>query len=375
MVIKMIRKKFCFFLFIFALISITTLYFTRSILPSNLDNIYIKQIVLYLIGFMMFFLIKSNNLLFKYITIAYVFSCILLFSLLLFTVPINNAKCWFIIPYIGTIQPSEFVKIFLIILIANILVKEKKLKLIKIMFIFLVPAVLTYLEPDTGLVIIYMIGTLSIIFCYFKKSRKFLFAFFIFIVIGISFLFLYQNQQDFFLKVFGKSLFLRIDRIINWQKQDGYQLNNALIAIGSRKINFSVDIINTYFPESHTDFIFAALAASFGYFFTIIFLVITLYFDFFLLKIARKEKNKTNKLIIIGFTSMIIYQQIQNIGMNIGLLPITGITLPFISYGGSSLLSNILMLTIIKNFKKKDKKSFFKRRIHLINSQHILRYH
>jgi len=353
MVIYMIAKKMNFFLIIFAFISIITLYSARSILPSNLDNIYVKQTIIYLIGLIIFFLLKSNKLFFEYITIEYVISCFFLLALLIFTTPINNAKCWFTIPLIGTIQPSEFVKIFLIIFLATILTKETKYKWFKILIAFIIPAILTYLEPDTGLVIIYIIGTLTMILCYLKKYKYLIIPIIILLIIGLTAIFLYQYKSELLLSILGDSFLVRINRIINWQNQDGYQLNNALTAIGANGVNISFDKINTYFPEAHTDFIFATIASSFGYFFTIIFLIIILLFDLFLLNISLKEKNKTNKLIIIGFVSMIIYEQIQHIGMNIGLLPITGITLPFISYGGSSLTSSILMLTIIKNMQQK----------------------
>ena len=340
------------FLILFAFISIITLYSARSILPNGLDNIYIKQIFFYILSFIIFNSLKSNKLFFKYITFWYVFSIILLASLLLFTKPINNSKCWFIIPYFGTIQPSEFVKIILIIYTSIILTKNTKYKFIKILIIFLIPTILTYLEPDTGLVIIYTIGILGSLFCYVKKPKYLFFLILIILIFISSILFLYYNNQDLLINLFGNSIFSKINRIINWKNQDGYQLNNALISIGSIGNNISFNNIDNYFPESHTDFIFASFASSFGYSLTIIFLLIILIFDLFLFNIAKNEKNETNKIMIVGFISMIVYQQIQNICMNIGLLPITGITLPFISYGGSSLISYAIVLAIIKNTKK-----------------------
>ena len=349
----MTAKKINYFLIAFSFISVITLYSTRSILPSNLDNIYIKQSIIYLIGFVLFYMIKSNKLFFKYITHIYAISCFLLLCLLIFTDPINNAKCWFTIYKFGTFQPSEFVKVILIIISATILTNNSKYKWLKLFFVFFVPALLTYLEPDTGLVIIYAVGVFAMIICYLKKYRYLIIPFLIIAAVIILIMVLYKTNQELLLKVFSNSFIARIDRIVNWENQDGYQLNNALIAIGSNGINMSFNKINTYFPEAYTDFIFASFASSFGYIITLIFLVFILYFDIFLFDLAKKEKNRTNKLIIIGFASIILYQQIQSIGMNIGLIPITGITLPFVSYGGSSLISSILMLTIIKNMQEK----------------------
>ena len=342
MVIYMIKKKINWFLIIFALISIVTIYSTRSILPSNLDNIYIKQIFIYLIGFTIFHLFKNNKLIFKNVTIIYIISCLLLI-LLFFTKPINNARCWFTIYNLGTFQPSEFVKIVMVIMTAIILTKETKYKWFKIVIVFLIPSVLTFLEPDTGLVIIYAVGVLSVILCYIKKPKKLIIPIILALILSLLAIILFKNNIHS----------LRIERIINWKNQDGYQLTNALVAIGSNGFKLSFNKINTYFPEAYTDFIFASFAASFGYLLTIIFLIFVLYFDLFILKLAGSEKNRTNKLIIIGFFSMTLYQQVQNIGMNLGLLPITGITFPLISYGGSSLISYILILTIIKNMPRK----------------------
>ena len=174
MVSYMMSRKINLFLFIFASISIITLYSARSILPYNLDNIYVKQILYYFIAFSLFFSLKSNKLFFKYVTFLYAISCFMLISLLLFTVPINNARCWFVVPFIGTIQPSEFVKIILLIITSMILTSKTKLKFVKAFLIFLVPTILTYLEPDTGLVIIYAVGFFSMIFSYFNFSTNFI---------------------------------------------------------------------------------------------------------------------------------------------------------------------------------------------------------
>ena len=132
------------------------------------------------------------------------------------------------------------------------------------------------------------------------------------------------------------------------------QLSNALTSIGSAHI-FGFGFNNTpiYFPEAQTDFIFSVFATNYGFIGIILLLILIIKFDMYLIKLATKEKNNINKYIITGIIGMLIYQQIQNIGMNIGLLPITGITLPFISYGGSSLISYMICIGIILNITKK----------------------
>ena len=104
-----------------------------------------------------------------------------------------------------------------------------------------------------------------------------------------------------------------------------------------------------YFPEAHTDFIFSVYASNFGLIGAIMLIGLLVFFDLKIINIGFKSERNTNKYIIAGIIGMLLYQQIQSIGMNIGMLPITGITLPFISYGGSSLLSYMIIAGIIFN--------------------------
>ena len=349
------NKKIYYYFIFFAFISIITLYSTSSILPSHLSNIYLKQIIIYIICLFILIIFKKNNFIFKYIKLFYFFSIISLIGLLVFAEPINNAKCWYKIPFLGTIQPSEFVKLIIVIFTAIVLTNKKDKKIFKVFIILIIPAILTYLQPDTGLVIMYFISVFAILLCYFKKYKLFIYSGVILTsLIGII-LILYYYNQNVLINFFGDSIFLRVERLINWHNQDGYQLNNALIAIGSAGLGIHFKNIQFYFPEAHTDFIFASFASSFGLILSLILIISIVLFDCYLLNIGLKTKNERDKLIIIGFASILIYQQIQNIGMNLGLLPITGITLPFISYGGSSLLSYSFMLVIIKNINKNRK--------------------
>ena len=173
-----------------------------------------------------------------------------------------------------------------------------------------------------------------------------------------SFLYLYFIKQNIFIKLFGTDLFYRIDRLLDWKNGTGMQLENSLTAIGSSGIK-GHGYMHTpiYFPESGTDFIFTVYASNFGLIGCIIFLIIVLSFDLYLLHISKKSIDTTEKYIMVGTVGMLLYQQSQNIGMTLGILPITGITLPFISYGGSSLLSYLLMLGIIFKISSNTKKT------------------
>jgi rod shape determining protein RodA len=104
-----------------------------------------------------------------------------------------------------------------------------------------------------------------------------------------------------------------------------------------------------YFPESSTDFIFAVFASNFGFIGVLVLIGIIIYLDINIIKLARKKIDDTDKYIVSGISGMLLFQQIQNIGMTVGLLPITGVPLLFVSYGGSSTLTNFLGLAFLQN--------------------------
>lgn len=356
---------------LFMIISIFTIYSSMMYLPSYLGNLALKQFIFYLIGFLLIiFLIKmSNQRLFKYSWYIYITNILLLLLLLVIGTPINGSKCWFIIPGIGSFQPSEFMKIGLIIpasIVASkwtINHKDHSFKsdvilLGKIGLVFLIPTILTFLEPDTGAVFIYSIIIISILWVSPLRKRWFVIGLIIALTLIGFFLSIYFFKQDLFVDIFGTDLFYRIDRLLDWKNGTGMQLENSLTAIGSSGI-LGHGYRNTpiYFPESGTDFIFAVYASNFGFVGTIILILIIFYFDYNLIKLFKKTNNIRDKYILSGIIGMLLYQQFQNIGMTLGILPITGITLPFISYGGSSLLSYFIILALILNIYHDSKKT------------------
>ena len=345
----------------FCLISVLSIGSAQKLLGVN--DLLVRQVIWYLIGFVLIFFVMKikNDFFIKYIWILYISGVLLLGLLLLFGTPVNNAKCWFSIPGIGTFQPSEFMKIILIITLSSMINKfnndydhpsclDEFLFIIKILFIVLIPSVLTFLQPDTGVVLIYLLITLIMLFISGIRLRWFILAF---TVLGLavgSVVFIYFYSQDMFIDIFGTSFFLRVDRLLDWSSSSGYQLQNGLSAIGSGGLlGYGLNNTPIYFPEPQTDFIFAVYASNFGFIGSLFLIGLIAYFDIKLVILAIKTNNIINKYIISGIVGMLIYQQVQNIGMTIGLLPITGITLPFISYGGSSLLSYMLMLGFIYN--------------------------
>lgn len=354
----------------FCVISLVTIGSAQKLLPSYLQTLVIKQTIWYVIGFILAFFVMyiGNDFIYKNVWWLYLFGILTLVGLLLFASPINESKCWFSIPGIGAVQPSEFMKIILIITLSvlinkfnsstpNPTIKEEFMFLLKIGLVVLIPSILTFLQPDTGVVLIYILITITMLFISGIRIRWFVLLGFIIILILGTIVGLYLINTDLFIKIFGTSFFLRIDRLLDWSNSSGYQLENGMAAIGAGGL-FGYGINNTplYFPEPQTDFIFAVFANNLGFIGSIILLILISYFDIKLISLACKTRNKINKYIIAGIVGMLLYQQIQNIGMTLGLIPITGITLPFISYGGSSLLSYMIMIGIIFNISKENKK-------------------
>ena len=345
---RRINLKIVIPIFLLAIISIITIYSASTYISKSMGNLALKQSIWYLIGIILVaILVKlKNEYLYTHTWILYIIGNILLLSLLLFAPEINSSKCWFVIPGVGSFQPSEFMKIFLMLTLATMIhnfraeyedptIKEEFIFIIKTFIVLLIPSILTFLQPDTGCVIIYFI-------IYFAFLT-------IVLLLGIIFLIYFSNDK-LFISIFGNNLFYRFERIFNWSSGSGLQLENAKAAIGSAGL-FGHGFNNTplYFPEAGTDFIFAVFASNFGLFGSFLLISLIVFLDVSIVLLAKKKILDTDKYILVGIVAMLVFQQVQNIGMTVGLLPITGITLPFVSYGGSSLLSYMIIVGILIN--------------------------
>ena len=354
------------FVLMFFLISVITISSALTYLPKDVGNLALKQIIWYLAGFILILIIikVKNEYLYRNAWFFYILCNLLLLCLLLFAPPINNSKCWFIIPKIGSFQPSEFTKISLMLVLGSMInnfrldyeepsIKEEFIFLIKTFIVVLIPSILTFLEPDTGAFIIYFIIYIDMLFASCIRLRWFaIIGSIALLTVGLV-LGCYFISEKLFVSIFGNNLYYRFERVFNWKSGNGLQLENALSAIGSAGVfGHGYNKTPIYFPESGTDFIFAVFASNFGLLGCFLLLLLLILFDGKLFLIAIKKIPLTDKFVLAGIIGMLIFQQIQNIGMTIGLLPITGITLPFISYGGSSLLSYMILIGIILNIRE-----------------------
>lgn len=351
-------KEMIILLFLLAISSLFSIYSASMYLSKTLGNLVLKQTLWYLIGIVLIYVIfkLKINFFIKITPYLYLFNIILLLGLLFVAPTINGSKCWYVIEGIGSFQPSEFMKISLILMEAYIIDKFKskhqnptlieEFKLILLIgIVFLIPSILTFLEPDTGAVIIYFFITISILFISGIRTRWFIFLTLIIAIFLGLFFGVYFFNKNLFIKVLGSDFFYRIDRVINWKNGSGMQLENSLAAIGSGGIlGHGFNKTPLYFPEAGTDFIFTVFSSNFGLAGSTFLIIIILLLDIHILNNGKLSNNNYFKYLTAGIVAILFYQQIQNISMTIGLLPITGITLPFISYGGSSLLAYMILI-------------------------------
>ena len=379
--------KLLFIILVLAIISIVAIYLSTPVQPYYLQsqNLYYKQLMWYVISLsFMFFLLKLGPD--KLLTGVRVFYWVLLVLLLVLFIdryifdisdaiikPINGTTAWISVLGIGNIQPSEFMKIILVIQVGTIIYDHNQNKqsssiyediklFAKVLRTTILPIVLILLQPDSGVPLI-MIFSFIIMLAISGINRVWIYsAIILFIIIFFGIVILFNYFPDTLNDILGNNY--RINRFHGWLNSEEYmlshgnQLYTSLLAFGSSGLTgHNLNQLVVGIAEPQTDFIFTIIGQNFGFLGTSFVLILLLIFDLKIIKIAYDAKYSVEKIIIAGIIGMLVYQQVQNIGMVIGLLPITGITLPLISYGGSSILSYFIPLSLIFNLYSDTKKT------------------
>lgn len=358
---------------LFALIAISVLaIFNAQQLGQYDQNFAIKQVIYYAIGIGMLIAIQFIDLeqLYKSSLYLYIFGVLLViilhFSPHSIARPVNNAKSWFNeIPFI-TIQPSEITKIVFIFFIAALIVKHREkftentlnsdLWLIgKIMIATVIPVIFILKQPDLGtsLVFFFIAGVLIILSGIDWKLLLILIVGGIAsVVLAVLFI---VNFPDLSQTVLGIKKY-QVDRVMTWfdptqqVSDDRYHIDLSLLTIGSGQLTGKgMKNAEVPLPEAHTDFIFSIIGESFGFIGAslVIFLFFLLIYRLVTLGMKVFEFNPFGSYICFGFMALILIHTFQNIGMTIGLMPITGIPLLFISYGGSTTLSTMIGFAVV----------------------------
>ncbi|PEI93261.1 cell division protein FtsW [Bacillus pseudomycoides] len=350
-------------------------------LPPALQqvNFVAKQIQWYVIGAIAIFAIMVIDF-DRYKQIAwylYGFAMILLIGLELKipgAVTIKGATAWYSLPGLGNFQPSEIMKLFLIIVVGRIIVnhnekypfrtpREDLILLGKIFGASLPPLLLIAKEPDLGntMVISAMLAAMILV----SGIRwRFIFGLATLVIAaGSALTYTYFAHTAFFKEHILKEY--QLDRFYGWlapyeYETQGYQLRQAVLATGSGELHGKGwENGQVYFPEPHTDFIFTNIAEQFGFLGASV--VISLFFllIYRMIHIALESNDPFGSYLCAGTIGMFTFQVFQNIGMTIGLLPITGITLPLMSYGGSSLLTYMIAIGFVLNVRSRTKTFMF----------------
>lgn len=279
----------------------------------------------------------------------------------------NGAKSWFHIPKVGSIQPAEFMKTFFIIGLARIItnhheknlhktLKTDVLLLGKIGVVLLIPLAFIMLQPDLGTALVFLAITAALIVVSGITWKIIVPIFVGSTTIGATLLWMALYAQDFLAK-FGFQPY-QFQRIYSWLDPYSYASNEGLHLITSLNAIGSGEIFGkgykgreVYVMESHTDFIFTTISEDWGFIGASLVICIYFFLIYHLTKITLELKDPFSTYICAGIIAMITFHVIENIGMTIQLLPITGIPLPFISYGGSSLMGNMLAIGLVFSMK------------------------
>lgn len=375
-----------FLVLILAGTSLFALYTIQPTLPPKyaLYNFTLRQLQWYIIGSMIaFFTMLIDYDRFRKITwLIYPLGLIPLIMIFLrfpsgLIVEFNNIARGIRIPLLGDFQPSEFMKILLILTIAHIIVthnekfiehsvKSDLILLLKIALTSFLPMFLIGIQPDLGSVLVLV----SIVSCMTLVSGIKWRVIFSVLSVGFGLIGITVAAWAFLpgkVSVFlEQSVFKHVKgRFYGWlapeeYTESGFQLMRTMHAIGSGQFfGKGMNNMQVYVPEKHTDMIFTAIAEQFGFIGVSFLIIIYFMLIYRLLHIALASNDSYGSYLVTGLIGMFTYQIFQNIGMSIQLLPITGLPLPFISYGGSSTLTCMLAIAIALNVHSRTKNYMF----------------
>jgi len=352
--------KFLFFLII--LLFATGLFFSlvsTSLLVSDKLNtndyaFFFKHLSFVVLGLFLIFIFSSVNeqKLFNLSPYIFIFSLITLFLVPIIGVEVNNAQRWIDLFFLPRFQPIELVKPFLIILISLILSSEKyKNIFLKYMFSFLITLVIALLlaaQPDIGQTLLVFFSWSVLIFI---SGINIIFLTTSCLILSIGLYFLIRFVPKFeYIKSRIISFFNSETGTHNAQSEKAI---DSITSGGYFGKGIGEGTLKNRVPEAHTDYIISVISEEFGVIAIILILLLFLIFIYSVFKKVYLENDERTKLILVGSISLILMQAMIHIGVNIRLFPTTGMTLPFISYGGSSIISISILSGIILNLTKR----------------------
>tara|TARA_B100001059_G_scaffold6402_1_gene5321 strand:+ start:1169 stop:2293 length:1125 start_codon:yes stop_codon:yes gene_type:complete len=352
--------KFIFSLIIFLFLIglffslVSTSLIASDKLDTNDYSFFFKHLAFIILGLAVIFIFSSidQNKLFKYSIIVFLISLIFLFLVPLIGIEVKGSKRWLDLYLLPRFQPVELVKPFLIIFISLILCNQKFNNIFyKYSFSFLITLIvvlLLSLQPDIGQSLLVLFSWSILIF-----TSGISMIFLIFLFSSLIFVFIYLI---FFVQKFE---YIKNRLISFFDSESGtynFQSDKALESITSGGFfgkGIGEGTLKNRVPEAHTDYIISVISEEFGVIAIILILLLFLIFIYSVFKKVYLENDEKIKLILVGSISLILMQTMIHIGVNIRLFPTTGMTLPFISYGGSSIISISILSGVILNLTKR----------------------
>jgi len=348
--------------FIITLLFVIGLFFslvsTSLIASDKLDTnsyfFFFKHLIYIGIGISIIFIFSSlsTEQLFKYSIILFFISLTSLFLVPIIGVEVKGSKRWIDLFFLPRFQPIEILKPFLIIIFATILCSKKisslYLKYLVSIFIVSLVSLLLIVQPDMGQTLLVVFSWAVLIFTS-GINIFFLLVFSLFVLIFLIYLIIYVPRFDYIQgRVF--SFFNRDTGTHNFQSEKAI---DSITSGGFFGKGIGEGVLKNKVPEAHTDYIISVISEEFGVIAIILILFLFLVLIYMVFKKINFEKNEKVKLVLIGSISLILMQATIHIGVNIRLFPTTGMTLPFLSYGGSSIVGISIFSGIILNLTKR----------------------
>ena len=322
-------------------------------LDTNSYFFFFKHLVYVLIGISIIFIFSSFNTdqLLKYSIILFFISLFSLFLVPIIGIEVKGSKRWIDLFFLPRFQPIEVLKPFLIITLATILCSNKaniiSKYLLSILIITLISSLLI-IQPDIGQTLLVIFSWAVLIFTS-GINLYLLIAIFLFSSVLLAYLIIFVPKFEY---IQGR-IFSFFDREAG---SHNFQSDKAIESITSGGFfgkGIGEGTLKNFVPEAHTDYIISVISEEFGVVAIMLILLLFLIFIYMVLKKVNFETNDKIKLILIGSISLILMQATIHIGVNIRLFPTTGMTLPFLSYGGSSIVSTSILAGIILNLTKR----------------------
>lgn len=342
------------------LILATLIFFLGLIVLASVSPESVKpQLIYFSVGLVLFFIFsRLDYRLWQNLAMPIYFFCLLLLSLTLVLGRLTRGTLRWVSIGPFTLQPTEIIKPFLILAFSGLgaSLDMKRLKSFGLMILLFLPlALLIFYQPALGSLIVISFSWLAMLFASGANLWHLLTA----LVAGsVAFPLFWR-----FLAAYQKERILVFLNPAQDPLGSGYHLIQAKIAIGSgrifgRGLGQGTQSHLRFLPEFQSDFIFAALAEELGLIGALMLLIFFIFLLVYLLRLSQRSQDRFGSLVVLGIASLLGFQVFVNIAMNLGLLPITGITLPLVSSGGSSLIATLIALGISHNIARVEKKQF-----------------